>query len=30
MVNVRGNSVLWDEYGRFIVRVDRGLLLLVG
>ncbi|VEA81862.1 putative carbon-nitrogen hydrolase [Escherichia coli] len=26
----RGNSALWDEYGRLIVRADRGSLLLVG
>lgn len=26
----RGNSALWDEHGRLIVRADRGSLLLVG
>ena len=30
MANARGNSALWDEYGRLIVRADRGSLLLVG
>ncbi len=30
MANARGNSALWDEHGRLIVRADRGSLLLVG
>ncbi|WP_105224301.1 MULTISPECIES: carbon-nitrogen hydrolase family protein YobB [unclassified Escherichia] len=30
MANARGNSALWDEYGRLIVRADYGSLLLVG
>lgn len=30
MANARGNSALWDEYGRLIVRADHGSLLLVG
>lgn len=30
MANARGNSALWDEKGRLIVRADRGSLLLTG
>lgn len=30
MANARGNSALWDESGRLIVRADRGPLLLTG
>ncbi len=30
MANACGNSALWDEHGRLIVRADRGSLLLVG